>query len=155
MNPPSSNSLETIKVLSETTIVEATLEVLTPSGDSTLRYTGLMFFKYIPPATASNGSAAPRPMVYLAIPHSSQASMFAENSSQSLTVSRMKYYQSILISSLVWAILLYGLYAAVPGLASYVELRTVLLIVFLVTNSYLLTILRVYLGNGTTARPRS
>lgn len=155
MNHPSSSSLETIKALSETTIVEATLEALTPSGDSTLKYVGPMFFKYIPQATSSNGSADPRPMVYLAIPPSSQASMFAESSSQSLIVSRMKFYQLILTSSLVWVILLSGLYVAVPALASFVELRTTLLIVLLATSFYQLIILRLFFANGATDRPRS
>src|ERR1051325_7749050 len=117
MKAESLNSVEMIKDSSGIIIGVAIHGRSTISGTPiTTRFYEQTYSKYTRQATDSNGSAETKPGGFRHILPSSPVSMSVENLSPSLIGLLTKYSASILISSLLWATLLFGLYVA--GLAS-------------------------------------
>src|SRR5882724_5206221 len=95
-------------------------------------------------------SAAARPKASLGIRSSPNPNTSERSSNMSLTGLVMRSLLVTLISLSVWAILLFGLWEAVPGLQNYVELLALALIVLLGTSFYLLIILLRSPDNGNS-----
>lgn len=154
MKAESSLSRALIKDSSESIIGEAILEPSTEYGDYILRCTGPTSFKSILQRTGSNGFAEIRLTESKATPHSSPPATYDVNLNANLTDLLKKYYASTLILSLVWAILLYGLYVAGLASVSFVALLSLLHIASLAINSYLHTTqLRSFVNGRTDRQP--
>src|SRR5882724_515594 len=102
------------------------------------------------PAMTSSTSAAERPKASPVTPSCRKANTSERSSNMSLTGLVMRSLLVTLISLSVWAILLFGLWEAVPGLQNYVELLALALIVLLGTSFYLLIILLRSPDNGNS-----
>jgi len=140
----------TTKGLLAITIGEAIQDQLTQYGSCTLRCIVPTSSKYILPPIALSGFVEIELRVSPRTPPSSPASMFATNSPVNLIASLTKYFASILISSLLWATLLCGLYAAGLASANFVVLLTLLLTALQAISCYLLIILLLFFASGNS-----
>src|SRR5882724_10409031 len=150
MMPMSSPSLHRTGLISQSGTGRRTPTLLQPYGTFTRSCTAPTSSNTIPQAMTFCTSVAARPKASLGIRSLPNPNTSERSSNMSLTGLVMRFLLVTLISLSVWAILLFGLWEAVPGLQSFVELLALVLIVLLGTSFYLLiTLLRSH-DNGNS-----
>src|SRR6266436_220593 len=143
MMPMSSPSLHRIGPISQSGTEPRTPTLLQRYGTFTQNSTVPTSSNTIPQAMTFCTSVAAKPKASLGIRSLPNPNTSERSSNMSLTGLVMRSLLVTLTSLSVWAILLFGLWLAVPALRSFVELLALVLIVLLGISFYLLiTLLR-------------
>src|SRR6266436_3046376 len=150
MMPMSSPSLHRIGPISQSGTEPRTPTLLQRYGTFTRNSTGPTSSNTIPQGMTFYTSVVARPKASLGIQSLPNPNTSERSSNMSLTGLVMRSLLVTLISLSVWAILLFGLWEAVPGLQNFVVLLALVLIVLLATSFYLLIILLQSPDNGNS-----
>src|SRR5882724_1159899 len=150
MMPMSSPSLHRTGLISQSGTGRRTPTLLQPYGTFTRSCTAPTSSNTIPRGMTFCTSAAARPKASLGIRSSPNPNTSERSSNMSLTGLVMRSLLVTLISLSVWAILLFGLWEAVPALQNYVVLLVLVLIALLAISFYLLTTLLRSPDNGNS-----